>query len=89
MKKDFLSTVLAITLASIPFMMAAILTGCDERNPDGSYHAPKANSSLTGFHTIVIDSCEYIVDGNRLAHKGNCRFCKERLQKALQCVDYE
>ena len=27
---------------------------------------------------IVIDSCEYVKGYYRLAHKGNCRFCKER-----------
>lgn len=34
--------------------------------------------------TVVIDSCEYISGYNRLAHKGNCRFCKERRQKELE-----
>lgn len=32
---------------------------------------------------ITIDSCEYIVWGYWLAHKGNCRFCKERREKEL------
>ena len=26
----------------------------------------------------VLDSCEYICWNNRMAHKGNCRFCEER-----------
>ena len=30
------------------------------------------------YDVIVIDSCEYVKGFNRLAHKGNCRFCKER-----------
>lgn len=33
---------------------------------------------------IIIDSCEYVSWGYRLAHKGNCRFCKERRQKELK-----
>jgi hypothetical protein len=42
------------------------------------------------FKVIVLDSCEYIYGkeipiGHRgygyLAHKGNCRFCKERMEK--------
>ena len=51
-----------------------------------------------GFQTIVIDSCEYLIkseyhskDYNStewgygyMAHKGNCRFCKERRQKELE-----
>ena len=30
------------------------------------------------YDIIVIDSCEYVKGYYRLAHKGNCRFCKER-----------
>lgn len=50
-----------------------------------------------GYSVIVVDNCEYIVKtidigkGSRsatqsgyLAHKGNCRFCKERRQKELK-----
>ena len=50
-----------------------------------------------GYSVIVVDGCEYIVKtidnhkGSRnatqsgyLAHKGNCRFCKERRQKELE-----
>lgn len=47
---------------------------------------------LHGFNTIIIDSCEYLKskEGNGylgfgfFAHKGNCRFCKERRQKELK-----
>lgn len=49
-------------------------------------------SDADGFETIVVDSCEYLYKdsffGNRgygfLAHKGNCRFCKEHRQKELK-----
>lgn len=37
-----------------------------------------------GYSTIVIDSCEYIEAFNRLAHKGNCKFCAERCKKEIQ-----
>jgi len=44
------------------------------------------------FKTIVIDSCEYLYEEvptsgglfAAMAHKGNCRFCKERRQKELK-----
>ena len=47
---------------------------------------------LNGFNIIVIDSCEYLkkkegggyLGYGFLAHKGNCRFCKERRQKELE-----
>ena len=50
-----------------------------------------------GYSVIVVDGCEYIVktididkgfrqatQSGYLAHKGNCRFCKERRQKELE-----
>ena len=47
---------------------------------------------LNGFNIIVIDSCEYLKkeEGSGyhgyglFAHKGNCRFCKERRQKEMK-----
>ena len=30
------------------------------------------------YDIIGIDSCEYVTGYNKLAHKGKCRFCKER-----------
>lgn len=49
-------------------------------------------SVTNDFKTIVIDSCEYLykevpTSGRpyaAMAHKGNCRFCKERRQKELK-----
>jgi hypothetical protein len=44
-------------------------------------------TEITSDYSVrVIDSCEYIMPngvGVR-AHKGNCRFCKERRQKELE-----
>lgn len=41
-----------------------------------------------GFAIVTYDSCEYVFKtaGYKgfLAHKGNCRFCKERRQKELE-----
>lgn len=65
-----------ILLALTAFMMV----GCDDK------------SDADGFNTIVVDSCEYLykevptTGGGYavMAHKGNCRFCKERRQKELK-----
>lgn len=57
-----------------------MMVGCDynyNRNM-----STKTESVFLG--TIVIDTCEYINAYNRLAHKGNCRFCKERRQEELK-----
>lgn len=61
-------------------LTALAIVGCDynsNRNID-----TKTEGILYG--TIIIDSCEYIKGTYRLAHKGNCRFCKERRQKELK-----
>ena len=55
-------------------LTALIMVGCDynsNQNID-----TKTNGLVFG--TIIVDSCEYISGAYKLAHKGNCRFCKER-----------
>ena len=57
-----------------------MMVGCDynsERNID-------TKTLGIAYGTIIIDSCEYIRGMDKLAHKGNCRFCKERRQKELE-----
>ena len=49
-----------------------------------SIYAPMSHSVSEGYSTIVIDSCEYIEAYNRLAHKGNCKFCVERRKKEIK-----
>ena len=49
-----------------------MMVGCDN------------NGAPIGYTYVELDSCEYIAGGNQLAHKGNCRFCKERRQKELE-----
>ena len=58
-------------------LTALMMVGCGE-------YQGKGNSALVGYSDIEIDSCQYIVGYNVLAHKGNCRFCKERRQKELE-----
>lgn len=41
---------------------------------------------LNGFNIVVIDSCEYLIESRAsgysyFAHKGNCRYCKERKER--------
>ena len=57
-------------------LTALIMVGCDEKQPDGTYKP-------CNYRTYIIDSCEYVgwatcSQYDMLAHKGNCRFCKER-----------
>lgn len=67
---------------------ALMMVGC-EYETDVEIEEAKR---LHGFNIIIIDSCEYLkmkkYAGYRgygyFAHKGNCRFCKERRQKELE-----
>ncbi len=58
---------------------ALMIVGCNYQNPDGSYDTSKSMAK----ETAVIDSCEYISAYSKLAHKGNCRFCQERMRQMM------
>ena len=60
-------------------LTALMMVGC------GDYSGKnQKNVALTGYSDVDIDSCQYIIGYNVLAHKGNCHFCKERRQKELE-----
>ena len=53
--------------------------------PTENLEAPYGgNTGTTVFQTILIDSCEYIRGYDRLAHKGNCKYCAERRKQGLK-----
>ena len=74
----FMKKIILLALAAL------MIVGCNnEKNPDGTY------TITANPRTYIIDSCEYIGylgfgNGDILAHKGNCRFCKGRRQKELE-----
>lgn len=61
-------------------LTAFLMVGCNDK------------SDADGFKTIVVDSCEYLYKEMPstggpyavMAHKGNCRFCKERRKQELK-----
>ena len=67
-----------ILLVAITTLM---MVGCDDVKIAKVYEQD-------GFATLNFDSCEYVfkVSGYKglLAHKGNCKFCKERRQKEIE-----
>lgn len=56
------------------------MTACDM--PTENLEAPYGGNTV--FQTILIDSCEYIRGYNRLAHKGNCKYCAERRKQEFK-----
>ena len=88
----------------ILFIFVIILIGCN--NIIKCIQAPKGGNTETyrilmkggnnlsyGLRTLIVDSCEYIAGFNRLAHKGNCEFCKERrkqeIKELIKQVNYD
>lgn len=65
-KIPFIFMVVAMLLFLVIGFMNTIKDCDDMRKP------------LIGYHTVVIDSCEYIKGFNTLTRKGNCKFCEER-----------
>ncbi len=72
------------------FILLALTTltmvGCMKTKKDGEpilsdYYR---EHSVENPYLQVLDSCEYICWGGRMAHKGNCRFCEERKEKKLE-----
>lgn len=60
-------------------LTALVMAGC------GDYKGENQKSiSIVGYSDVDIDSCQYVIGYNVLAHKGNCRFCKKRRQKELE-----
>ena len=67
-----MTTIKKIILLALTVLM---MVECDDWNSDYVVNTKK-DGILYG--VIVIDTCEYIRGSDRLAHKGNCHFCKKR-----------
>ena len=67
-------------------LLTTIIIGCEVKDP---YETVTIKN---GFNVIIVDSCEYLYKKvpagyagyGFMAHKGNCRFCKERKEKELK-----
>ena len=63
-------------------LTSLMMVGCVEKDSNG--HIAINTDNGNNPKISIIDSCEYVNWGYGLAHKGNCRFCKERRQKELE-----
>jgi hypothetical protein len=68
-----------ITLLALTALM---MVGCTERDSNG--HIVINTGNANNPEILIIDSCEYVGWGYGLAHKGDCRFCKERRKKEVK-----
>ena len=68
-------------------LLFIFMIGCEPKQYDNNH------IYMTGIihpRTVIIDSCEYIeyeIEGRgrpkAITHKGNCKYCKQRLYKML------
>lgn len=70
---------LAYVLLAVVF-----LVGCEDKNVQ--INSTEITISGRGLKTYTVDNCEYIGSiyggsGDLLTHKGNCKFCLQRLAK--------
>ncbi len=59
-----------------------ILSSCSHKEKQELYE--EVFTDKNNYHVVVIDSCEYLYlpngDSSWGTHKGNCKFCKNRLE---------
>lgn len=60
-------------------LTSIMMVGCDIREID--HYVDNCN-------IVIIDSCEYIMEHTYLneiyIHKGNCKYCQERMRKMIE-----
>jgi len=63
-------------------LVAVFFVGCNKTPTEKKINYTYQEEEFT---IIEIDSCEYILSdvyaGNSICHKGNCKFCAERIKK--------
>lgn len=58
-------------------LLASMLcASCESKDRDMIYS--KNGIYAYSFDVVIIDSCEYLLNRDMIAHKGNCRFCKKK-----------
>lgn len=66
-------TIKKIILFALTVLM---MTGCTKKDSNG--HIAINTGNVNNPEIVIIDSCEYVTWNYRMAHKGNCRFCRKR-----------
>ena len=69
-----------------------MLRGIKEPEYPKSLRVIDAHGNNVELYTVIIDSCEYISsyylygDASKLAHKGNCKFCRQREEDSYRRI---
>jgi hypothetical protein len=62
-------------------LLVTLFLYCGKQEPTKLQKYDWQPSNTTNLQIVVVDSCEYLFWGQELTHKGNCKFCKERMKK--------
>lgn len=68
-------------MKKILFLLLVVMVMCSCETHTNRRELKEQNEIGINFKVIEVDSCEYIANGNWFAHKGNCKFCTQRLKK--------
>ena len=76
-------------------LFVLVPSGCVERKTDGSWEIDKNLKKESVTHrpfVEVIDSCEYVIWGHGMAHKGDCKRCRKHYEELIRtycnsCLD--
>ena len=66
-------------MKKILFLLLVVMVICSCETNTNSHELKDAYGGQH-FTVVEVDSCEYIINGNWFAHKGNCKFCTQRLK---------
>ena len=78
------TSILALTKVFFILLVMCCLFSCETNVKKSNIKSKYMGSE---FAILEVDSCEYIMisnDSRSLTHKGNCKYCKERLLKLLK-----
>jgi len=65
-------------------LLCLFMAACSTDLPKKNYKETYEGNQIV---VVEFDSCEYIVFGaNKMAHKGNCKYCAKRLDDKLKLL---
>ena len=62
-----------ISKTAIYLYLVLALVGCSE------HEKRERRQEVNQWQTVEYNNCEYIIGFRKMAHKGNCKYCKQRM----------
>lgn len=74
-------------LIGLLMLFVLVLNSCGvEKEPDGSWKTDRSRieSATESPFVEIIDSCEYVIWGRGMAHKGDCKRCRKHYEELIR-----